>query len=194
MNPTSFHLARATPPEGHEGQHRGSASRRSSSLVLGVMLGAGAVLLLPLLGACLCNPPSPPRTRDCARPATDFSGVTDVSIVEARAVNGAQGGQHFQFQLRVSGTGLGNCIAQNSTLLEGSSPLDSSGVPVEASPEAGGIVTSPIILFPSTRFDRVVTLRVETLGRTLEQPVSLDPFVPPLDAAVGPDSPEAPDR
>jgi hypothetical protein len=24
--------------------------------------------------------------------------------------------------------------------------------------------------------------------------VSLDPFVPPLDAAVGPDSPEAPDR
>jgi hypothetical protein len=165
---------------------------RSISIGLGMTLAGGAAIVSPLLGACSCGPDPPPRTRDCASPLTDFTGVTSVSIVSARAVNGFQGGQHFQFQIQASGTGLGNCIAESATLLEGGSVLASTTSPVEAGDDgAGGIVTSPIILFPPTGPGRVATLRVETLGRTLEQVVSLDPFGAPIDAAVVPDTPDA---
>jgi hypothetical protein len=84
--------------------------------------------------------------------------------------------------------GLSNCIAESATLLEGGSVLASTSSPVEASNDGtGGILTSPIILFPPTGTGRVATLRVMSLGRTLEQVVSLDPFGAPIDAAVVPE-------
>ena len=165
---------------------------RSLSIGVGMTLASGAALVSPLLGACSCGPDPPPSTRGCSSPLTDFSGVSSVSIVGARAVNGFQGGQHFQFQISARGANLGTCFAESALLLEDDVVIASTASPVEASADgSGATVSSPIILFPPTGPGRVATLRVETLGRTLEMLVSLDPFGGPLDAAVVPDAPDA---
>lgn len=160
-------------------------------LGLGAALGISVTITAPLLGACSCEP-SRPTTEGCDSPLTDFSGIDTVEIVDARAVNGIQGGSHFQYQIRATGTGLGQCIAQSGTLTGSSGPLASSSTAVRADVEGSEVVTRPVFVFPSF-LSGDGHLRVETLGRVVEVDVVLDTFPRSPDAYVTPDAFEPPD-
>jgi len=164
---------------------------------LGASCFAGALVMLPPLLACSCD--GPPRLRGCRDPISDFSTITDVRIVGAGGVSGPQGGSHFQFQIEVTGTGLGRCISQRSELLSGGAVLDTVEASVQADPTATGVLSTPIYHFEGIGGPR--TLRVTTLGRTLELAVEtsgsrfgeLDANVDRTDASLFPSFDGSPD-
>lgn len=127
----------------------------------------GACLLLTTLwlgAACTCD--GPPRIEGCRDPITDFSGVTDASLVGVGIVMGPQGGAHFQYQIAATGTGLGRCIAYRSELLDAAGGVVGSlegGVRADVAGTA--LTSSPIIHLNG--FGAATTVRVTTLGRTL---------------------------
>jgi hypothetical protein len=164
-----------------------SSRRRLVGLGVGAALGASVSITAPLLGACSCDP-SPPRTEGCDTPLTDFSGIDTVEIIYAGAVNGVQGGSHFQYQIRATGTGLGTCIAQSGTLTNSSGTLASSSTAVRADVDGTEVLSRPVFVFPS-RLGGDGHLRVETLGRVVEADVSLDGFRGSPDAYETPDAP-----
>lgn len=163
-----------------------ASSSRPACIALGVALGATVSVVAPLLGACSCDD-GRPSTRSCDDPLSDFSGVTEAHIVDANAIRGIQGGSHFQFQIGATGTGLSGCIAQSATLTAGGVVVATSNTAVTTSTTAGGILSTPIYLFPSF-LSGPGHLHVETLGRTIDLDVSLDAGFGFQDAAIVPDA------
>lgn len=164
--------------------------------LVGVVLCIGAVLLPPFLGACFCSP-SPPQTRGCGDPITDFSGITSMRVVEARVVRGPQGGRHIQFQVEAEGTGLRSCVAVRHDIhlpTEGPA-LTGPEVGVASDVSGSRVVTTPVYSFlrdfPEERGARTIT--VQALGRVSRASVDLGASPPSDAAAVSPDAPIVPD-
>jgi hypothetical protein len=156
---------------------------RAAFVGLGI-LALAASLLAPALLACSCDD-GPPRIRGCRDPITDFSGLTDVQLVNAMAVRGLQGGWHFQFQIAATGTGLRGCVAQRSELLAGGTAVSVVEDAVSSDVSGTSLLSTPVYHFQGLGGTR--RLRVTTLGRTLELDVDTsDPLGRPLDAGLTP--------
>lgn len=142
---------------------------RTSAGIAFAIVGLAAV---PWLLAC----DTVPRQQSCRSPVADFSGVADVRIAGLTDgspppfVLGPQGGTHWEHRIVATGSRLGECLAQRSSILDlEGRVLYENGANVRASYDGTTLVSHPILFFPS--FDTLpdeFVLRVETLGRVLE--------------------------
>lgn len=131
-----------------------------TSVVVVVAVFAGA------LGGCGggCNVPPPPQSDTCElAPGAPRPTVTSVEIGQnsggtftpiaadsvVQLVVGGQGSDMIVAALRITGTGLGSCVAQQTILEEASGDLISSEeAPMATMPAGAGVVVTGDILLP----------------------------------------------
>lgn len=150
------------------------------------------------LGACTCGPaPTPPSTDTCS----SAPGLTATSVrlfrhggdelVDGSPLPiffGAQGGQHWGFDVLVAAEGASDCVEVQLELraVPGTRMVGSFSGGVRSHITSDGVLTSQIVVFPSGgAFERSVVATVSAYGATRTVVLCADGFDCARDGGLG---------